>query len=65
MSLSPVVLVPLVVSWTLRVRVVVRLVIARVTYGEVVLPVASMVRVSSLGSAGQLRPDVAVVVRVP
>ena len=50
--LSPVVLVPLVVSWTLIVRVVVRLVMARVTYGAVLLLVASMVRVLSLAIGG-------------
>ena len=52
LSLSPVVLVPLVVSWTLMVRVVVWLVMARVTYGAVVLAVASMVRVLSLAIGG-------------
>ena len=50
LSSSPVALVPLVVSWTLMMRVMVG---EHGTYGAyVVLPVASMVRVLSLAIGG-------------
>ena len=64
LSSSPVALVPLMVTWTLMVRVMVG---EHGTYGAyVVLPVASMQRVLSLANWGRnvCGPDVAVVARV-
>ena len=53
LSLSPAVLVPLAVSWTLIVRVLARFVVARVAYGAVMLLVASMGAIGGLTHVDQ------------